>query len=172
MRIVARSQTAKCEALGARRGRASKQDPSPPSPAHVTSEPPRAVCSIGWMEGPSDGLTSQRFSVDRSIEAIELPIAHCTFSNSASNLTDMILHLFWYQGEGTTDVPTSLIHSGERKLELILRSDVASPFPFIFSMTTQTPSAALLCRPPRTKIRIIDFTSINHAGDSGERQVG
>ena len=97
MRIVARSQTAKCGALGARR-RASEQDPSPPS-LPCSRNIGTACGLLHWVDGGALGRTSQRFSVVALIDrSIELPIARCTFSNSASNLTDMILHLFWYQG--------------------------------------------------------------------------
>ena len=137
MRIVARSQTAKCGALGARR-RAERARPLPSLPY---SRNIGTACGLPhWVDGGTlgrtDGPTVLRClhrPFDRGDRVADRPLHILLASNSASNLTDMILYLFWYQGGRTMDVPSSLIHSGERKLELILRSVVASPLSPSFS---------------------------------------
>ena len=176
MRIVARSQTAKCGALGARR-RPSEQDPSPPS--LPCSRNIGTACGLHhWVDGPSDGRANGppfcclTRPFDRGDRVADRPLHILLASNSASNLTDRIL-LPIQRDHGRAHVADLLRRKEARVNPAQRRRRIAFPLYFLHDDADSLPPSALLRpRPPRTKIRIIDFTSINHAGDGGERQVG
>ena len=144
---------------------------------------------LHWVDGPSDGPTVLRCCLDRPFDrgdrVADRPLHILLASNSASNLTDR------RNDPSFISVPRRTEHGRAHVVDLLRRKEARvnpaprrriAPFPFIFSMTTQTPylsPPALLRPPPRTKIRIIDFTSINHAatetaesGRLGDGRVG